>query len=130
MALRFLTAGESHGPALTVIVEGLPADVPIESEKLNRELRRRMAGYGRGGRMKIEKDAAEILGGVRFGRTIGAPVSLLVRNLDFANWQDAMSPTAAHPGERAARVVTRERSLVLCHPICSPALSRKLLSMR
>jgi len=109
MALRFLTAGESHGPALTVIVEGLPAGVPIDSAKLDRELRRRMAGYGRGGRMKIEKDAAEILGGVRFGRTLGAPVSLLVRNLDYANWREAMSPTGAHPGDEAARTVTRPR---------------------
>jgi len=109
MALRFLTAGESHGPALTVIVEGLPAGVPVEPAKVDRELQRRMGGFGRGGRMKIEKDRAEILGGVRFGRTLGSPVSLLVRNLDFANWQEAMAPTGAHPGDEAARVVTRPR---------------------
>ena len=69
MAIRFLTAGESHGPALTVIVEGLPAGVPIDPSALDRDLRRRMGGYGRGGRMKIERDAVEILGGIRFGST-------------------------------------------------------------
>ena len=71
MALRCLTAGESHGPALAVIVEGLPASVPIERERINRELRRRMAGHGRGGRMRIEKDAVEITGGVRFALSTG-----------------------------------------------------------
>jgi chorismate synthase len=109
MALRFLTAGESHGPALTVIVEGLPAGVAVAREAIDRELRRRMSGHGRGGRMRIEKDAVEILGGVRFGRTIGAPVSLLVRNLDHTNWLEAMSPDGPHPGEQAARAVSRPR---------------------
>ena len=98
MGLRFLTAGESHGPALTVIVEGLPAGVAIARDAIDRQLRRRMSGYGRGGRMQIEKDAVEILGGVRFGRTIGSPVSLLVRNLDHVNWRDAMSSDGPHPG--------------------------------
>jgi chorismate synthase len=109
MALRFLTAGESHGPALTVIVEGLPAGVAVAREAVDRELRRRMSGYGRGGRMSIEKDSVEILGGVRFGRTIGSPVSLLVRNLDHANWLEAMRTDGPHPGERAARAVSRPR---------------------
>jgi chorismate synthase len=107
--LRFLTAGESHGAALTVIIEGLPAGVLVEREAIDRDLRRRMGGHGRGGRMKIERDSAEILGGVRFGRTIGAPVSLLVRNLDHANWQQPMSTEGPHPGAKAARSVTRPR---------------------
>jgi chorismate synthase len=90
--LRFLTAGESHGPGLTVIVEGLPAGVPVDREAVDSDLRRRQGGYGRGGRMKIEKDAVEILSGVRHGRTLGSPVSLAVRNRDFANWSDVMAP--------------------------------------
>jgi len=109
MPLRFLTAGESHGPALTVIVEGLPAGVPVERARVDRELRRRMGGYGRGGRMKIESDSVEILGGVRFGKTIGSPVSLLIRNLDHANWVVPMNPDGPHPGSKAARSVTRPR---------------------
>ena len=92
MRLRFLTAGESHGPALTVIVEGLPAGVPLDREGIDRDLVRRMGGYGRGGRMKIERDRVEILGGVRFGRSLGSPVSFVIRNLDFANWAEAMNP--------------------------------------
>ena len=78
MGLRFLTAGESHGPALTVIVEGLPSGVPVAVERIDRELKRRMAGHGRGGRMAIEADAVEILGGVRHGRTLGSPVALVI----------------------------------------------------
>ena len=109
MSLRFLTAGESHGPALTIIVEGLPGGIPVPKERIDRALRRRMGGYGRGGRMKIEKDRIEWLGGVRFGRTLGSPVSMVIRNLDFENWTDAMSPTEAHPGDEAGRVVTRPR---------------------
>ena len=109
MPLRFLTAGESHGPALTLIVEGLPAGVPIDTAKINRDLKRRMGGFGRGGRMKIENDQVEILGGVRFGRTIGSPVSMVIRNLDHENWLTAMSPDGEHPGADAARSVTRPR---------------------
>jgi chorismate synthase len=109
MGLRFLTAGESHGPALTVVVEGLPAGVPVEAERIDRDLRRRMAGYGRGGRMKIERDAVEILGGVRFGRSLGSPVSLVIRNLDHANWVEPMRVSGPHPGQQAARSVTRPR---------------------
>lgn len=90
--LRFLTAGESHGPALTVVVEGLPAGVPVERGRIDADLRRRQGGYGRGGRMQIEKDAVEVLSGVRHGRTLGSPVSLLVRNRDHENWKDVMSP--------------------------------------
>jgi chorismate synthase len=86
--LRFITAGESHGPCLTAIVEGLPAGLVVDSEAINRDLARRQGGYGRGGRMKIEQDRAEILGGVISGRTTGAPVALLIENRDWANWRD------------------------------------------
>ncbi|HEX9938936.1 MAG TPA: chorismate synthase, partial [Longimicrobium sp.] len=90
--IRFTTAGESHGPALAAVVEGLPAGVAIASEAIDHELRRRQGGYGRGGRMRIESDRAEILSGVRHGETLGSPVTLLVHNRDWANWTDAMSP--------------------------------------
>jgi len=109
MPLRFLTAGESHGPALTTIVEGLPAGVPVVKAMIDRDLKRRMGGHGRGGRMRIESDGVEILGGVRFGLTLGSPVALLIRNLDFANWTEAMNPQGLRPGEAAARAVTRPR---------------------
>lgn len=109
MPLRFLTSGESHGPALTVIVEGMPAGVPVDRERIDRDLRRRMGGYGRGGRMKIEKDRIEILGGVRFGKTLGSPVSFLIRNLDHANWTIPLATDGPHPGAEAARAVTRPR---------------------
>jgi chorismate synthase len=104
--LRFLTAGESHGPALTVIVEGLPAGVPVDRAAIDSDLRRRQGGYGRGGRMKIESDAVEVLGGVRHGRTLGSPVALVVRNRDHANWSDVMSP---EPQPEAARERRRLR---------------------
>jgi len=90
--LRFLTAGESHGPGLTVVVDGLPAGVSVLREEIDADLRRRQGGYGRGGRMKIENDTVEVLSGLRHGRTLGSPVSLLVRNKDHANWSDVMSP--------------------------------------
>jgi chorismate synthase len=89
--LRFTTAGESHGPALTTIVEGVPAGLAISAEQIDHELRRRQGGYGRGGRMRIESDRAEILSGVRHGETLGSPVSLLIRNRDWENWTLAMS---------------------------------------
>src|SRR5215212_1692005 len=89
---RFTTAGESHGPALAAIVEGVPAGVPVSGDEIDRELRRRQGGYGRGGRMRIESDRAEVLSGVRHGQTLGSPVTLLVRNRDWANWTAAMSP--------------------------------------
>ena len=86
--LRFLTAGESHGPCLTAVVEGLPAGLAVDVEAINRDLARRQGGYGRGGRMKIERDRVEILGGVIAGRTTGAPVALRIENRDWANWRD------------------------------------------
>lgn len=91
---RFTTAGESHGPALAAVVEGLPAGVPVSAGEIDLELRRRQGGYGRGGRMRIESDRAEILSGVRHGHTLGSPVTLLIRNRDWANWTGAMSPEA------------------------------------
>jgi chorismate synthase len=92
MALRLITAGESHGPGLTCIVEGLPAGLQLAAEDLNRDMRRRQLGHGRGGRMKIERDQAEVTGGVRHGRTLGGPIALQVTNRDFANWEERMNP--------------------------------------
>jgi len=109
MSLRFLTAGESHGPALTVIVEGLPAGVPVPRDAVDRDLRRRMGGYGRGGRMRIEKDRVEFLGGVRFGLTLGSPVALAIHNKDFASWAEAMAPQGPRPSRELSREVTRPR---------------------
>ena len=88
--LRFLTSGESHGPGLVAILEGLPAGLTIDFDAVTLELRRRQGGYGRGRRMAIESDRAEILSGVRRGKTTGAPVALLVRNKDWENWQNTM----------------------------------------
>jgi chorismate synthase len=86
--LRFLTAGESHGPCLTAIVEGFPAGLELDVEAINHQLRRRQGGYGRGGRMEIEHDRVEILGGVLYGMTTGAPVALRIENKDWANWRE------------------------------------------
>jgi chorismate synthase len=98
--LRFLTAGESHGPSLTAILDGLPAGLPITPEIINKELARRQKGYGSGGRMKIEKDMVQILGGVMAGETTGAPIALLVQNDDHIKWKGkAIEPmTAPRPG--------------------------------
>ncbi len=92
MSLRLTTAGESHGPGLTAIVEGLPAGLELRQEDLDADLARRQLGHGRGGRMKIERDAAVVTGGVRHGRTLGGPVALQVANRDYANWEARMSP--------------------------------------
>jgi chorismate synthase len=92
MALRLITAGESHGPGLTCIVDGLPAGLDLDRDAIDRDMARRQLGHGRGGRMKIERDRAEVTGGVRFGRTLGSPIALQVRNRDFANWEERMSP--------------------------------------
>ncbi len=88
---RFLTAGESHGKCLTAIIEGLPAGLEIDVNFINNELKRRQQGYGRGGRMKIETDTIEITSGVRFGKTMGSPVTLVIQNQDFENWKKVMS---------------------------------------
>src|SRR5436309_4142229 len=92
MALRLTTAGESHGPGLTCIIEGLPAGLTLDREAIDRDLARRQLGHGRGGRMKIEKDRAEVTGGVRHGRTLGGPIALQVVNRDYANWEERMNP--------------------------------------
>jgi chorismate synthase len=92
MSIRLITAGESHGPGLTCIVEGLPAGLRLSEEGLNADLARRQLGHGRGGRMKIERDRAEVTAGVRHGATLGSPVALGVTNRDYANWAQRMSP--------------------------------------
>ena len=97
---RFLTSGESHGQALTAIVEGIPAGLKVDLDFINKDLARRQQGYGRGGRMKIEKDQVEILSGVRFGETMGDPITLLIKNKDWANWQEKMSVAGAEFGPK------------------------------
>jgi chorismate synthase len=92
MALRFTTAGESHGPGLTAVVEGLPAGLELSPEDLDRDLARRQLGHGRGGRMKIESDRAEVTSGIRHGLTLGSPISLRIQNRDYANWEERMNP--------------------------------------
>ena len=92
MSIRFTTAGESHGPGLTAVVEGLPAGVELTPEDIDADLARRQLGHGRGGRMKIEKDRAEVTSGIRHGRTLGSPVSLRIANRDYANWEERMNP--------------------------------------
>jgi chorismate synthase len=108
--LRFTTAGESHGPALVSILEGAPAGIPILTDDIDKDLARRQQGYGRGRRMQIEKDHAEILSGVRNGETLGSPIALLIRNKDWDNWRDVMNPAPdADDAEPRRRAVTRPR---------------------
>ncbi len=107
MHFRFTTAGESHGKGLLAIVEGMPAGVPIDAEWVDRDLGRRMQGYGRGARMKIEQDRIEWISGVRAGETLGSPIAMLIHNRDWANWEDVMS--AEGSGEIRRRRVTRPR---------------------
>ena len=103
--MRYLTAGESHGPALTAIIEGVPSGLAISKTEIDFELARRQQGYGRGGRMKIERDQVDFLSGVRFGETLGSPITLQIQNKDWANWQDRMAPF----GEPAGVPVTQPR---------------------
>ncbi len=103
---RFLTAGESHGPCLTIIVEGLPAGLAVEKADIDADLRRRQGGYGRGGRMKIEKDEIRFLSGVRHGKTLGSPITLQIENRDWVNWEERMSSA---PVEADVDPVTRIR---------------------
>ena len=107
MSLRFLTAGESHGKALIVIVDGLPAGLPVREVDINAQLARRQKGYGRGGRMKIEQDKVEILAGIRAGKTIGSPVALKIDNRDWANWEKIMDVSREDEGQ--AKVVHHPR---------------------
>ena len=110
--LRFTTAGESHGPALVAVLEGMPAGLSLSADDINQQLARRQQGYGRGRRMQIEKDEVELVSGVRAGETIGSPIAMLIRNRDWKNWQDVMNP-ALNDGEAAGtarrRAVTRPR---------------------
>lgn len=101
--IRFLTAGESHGPALSAIIEGLPAGLPVNLEEVNYELYRRQQGFGRGGRMKIENDRIELLSGMRFGKTLGSPLSVILRNKDWPNWQEAMAIEQGSEGQKISR---------------------------
>jgi len=103
---HFFTAGESHGKGLIAIVEGMVADLPLEAEYINRELKRRQGGYGRGSRMKIEQDKAEIISGVRYGLTIGSPIALFIPNRDWQNWLEVMSVS---PLEEEAESIVRPR---------------------
>jgi chorismate synthase len=109
MFFNFTTAGESHGKSLVAIVEGLPAAMPVDVEKINHELWRRQQGYGRGARQKIETDAVEILSGVRHGKTLGSPISLLIENKDWRNWTEIMSVEKPEIGPKNLRRVTRPR---------------------
>ncbi len=107
MALRYLTSGESHGKALIGILEGIPSGLSVSSEDIDKDLQRRQTGYGRGGRMKIELDHAEILSGVRWGKTIGSPVAILIENKDWPNWKEGMSSESRHEG--SIQTVTKPR---------------------
>lgn len=107
--MRFITAGESHGPELTAIIEGLPAGLPLSAEDINKELARRQAGYGRGGRMKIETDRVRITSGIRHGKTLGSPVTMIVENNDWKNWQSVMSVEEVSEKEKNIRRVNKPR---------------------
>ncbi|ALS27770.1 chorismate synthase [Paenibacillus sp. 32O-W] len=109
MSLRYLTAGETHGPQLTAIIEGLPSNLQLDFEELNFQLQRRQKGHGRGRRMQIEKDTAKIVGGVRHGRTTGAPVAIVVENNDWKHWTSVMNIEPIEGGEEAKRRVHRPR---------------------
>jgi len=109
VTFRFTTAGESHGRGLVAVLEGIPAGLPVSAEAINAELKRRMGGYGRGARMKIEADQIEWLAGVRAGETLGSPIAMLVWNRDWENWQDVMAPEAQASPEPRRRQVTRPR---------------------
>jgi chorismate synthase len=111
--LRFTTAGESHGQALVSILEGVPAGVPLLATDVDSELVRRQQGYGRGRRMQIERDSAELLSGVRAGETLGSPIAMLIRNRDWANWQEIMDPA---PREADAAGTPRKRAVTRVRP--------------
>ncbi len=107
--MRYLTAGESHGPCLTAIIEGIPAGLPLTADYINAELKRRQGGYGRGARMKIESDKVEITSGVRHGRTMGGPITLNVTNLDHQKWLDIMNVADVEDKKKELRKITKPR---------------------
>src|SRR5688572_22102047 len=109
MHFKFTTAGESHGKALVAVVEGLPAGLAIDIAAIDHELWRRQQGYGRGGRMKIEKDVVQVLSGIRHGKALGSPIALLIENRDFVHWSDVMSPESNTTESENRRAVTRPR---------------------
>lgn len=107
--MRYLTSGESHGPQLTVIIEGVPANLKIDVNEINEEMFKRQGGYGRGRRMQIEKDSVEIVSGVRHGYTLGSPITLIVKNDDFKHWRKIMGadPLTEEELENMKRVITK-----------------------
>ena len=107
--LTYRTAGESHGQALIALVEGLPSNVPVDFGFIDNELKRRQGGYGRGGRMKIEKDRVRVLSGIRHGKTLGSPVAMMIENRDWPNWEETMSVQEVSPEASQKRTVTRPR---------------------
>ncbi len=109
MQFKFTTAGESHGPALITLIEGVPSGMPIDRAAIDHELWRRQQGYGRGGRMKIESDTVQILSGVRHGKALGSPISLMIENKDFIHWEDVMSAKVLDQQPKNPRTVTRPR---------------------
>ena len=116
MDLTLVTSGESHGPGITAVIAGLPSGLEIDREALRRDLARRQAGYGRSPRQQIERDDAEILGGLRHGRTLGGPVALIIRNRDHVNWGAAMSAWPVTEDELAEVAARRSRPVVLPRP--------------
>ena len=121
MSLRFLTAGESHGERLTVILDGIPAGLTLREEDLVPDLRRRQGGHGRGGRMAIEQDAAHIVAGVRGGLTLGSPITLEIANRDWENWRQVMAVDAAEVKRKPITRVVRRRG----RPSLTPSSSTK-----
>src|SRR6478672_1873649 len=109
MFFKFTTAGESHGKALITVLEGLPAGLPIDIDAVNFELWRRQQGYGRGGRMKIEKDEVQVLSGIRHGKTLGSPIALMIENRDFVHWQEIMASEQIETEPINPRIVKRPR---------------------
>ncbi|MBI2537157.1 MAG: chorismate synthase, partial [Gemmatimonadetes bacterium] len=114
--IRFTTAGESHGKALVAILEGIPAGLPLVAEDVNHQLKRRMGGYGRGARMKIEADTVEYLSGVRAGQTLGSPIAMLIPNRDWENWADVMAAEPDEGGSGGRGGSTRRRQVTRPRP--------------
>jgi chorismate synthase len=111
MKMRYLTAGESHGRAITAILEGIPANLEITKEDIDRELARRQGGYGRGGRMKIETDKANVLSGIRGGKTLGSPITLQIENRDWINWKEVMDPFGDSGYSQEELVIKKETKI-------------------